>query len=404
MRIAIYHNLHSGGAKRVAADHFRWLGLGHELCMFSLASADHDFAMQKPGSQDELTTLDGHLLRMARSPFGRINPLIRMVNLTRLAAVERKMAALIDGQGFDVILVHPSQATQAPYVLKFLRTPATYYCHELPRRLYEKPVPRPYGRRSALRRAIDRVDPLPFLYNQALRSADRKNAMQSTSLVANSQYTRGNVLRAYGREAEVCPPGIDTQFFQAKKVERERFVLSVGALTPLKGFDFIIESVATFPTSARSTVVIISNYQEPEELSYLKELAQGLGVRVEFLAGIPDAELVDWYAKAGCVAYAPIREPLGLIPLEAMAAGAPVVGIEEGGVKETVIPGVTGLLAPRSPAAFGQALSEVIDQPADAQRLGDSARQYVLENWTWPKRIGQLETCLAQAAARSAWD
>ncbi len=371
--------------------------------MFSLAGADQDFAMQKPGHAEGFTTLDGHLLRMARSPFGRINPLLRTINLTRLAAAERKMAALIDGQGFDVALVHPSQATQAPYVLQFLRTPTAYYCHELPRRLYERPVPRPYGKRSALRRAIDRVDPLPFLYDEALRSADRKNAMQSSSLIANSQYTQGNVLRAYGREAEVCSPGIDTQFFQAKKEEREGFVLSVGALTPLKGFDFIIESVATLPDSARPNVVIISNYQEPEELNYLKGLAQALSVRVEFLAGIPDAELLTWYAKAGCVAYAPIREPLGLIPLEAMAAGAPVVGVEEGGVKETVISGVTGLLAARSPAAFGQVLAEVLDQPAYAQRLGDSARQYVLENWTWPKRIGQLEACLARAAARPAW-
>jgi glycosyltransferase involved in cell wall biosynthesis len=401
LRIAIYHNLHSGGAKRVTAEHLYRLAAHHRLALFSLSSADHTFATQGRHLEIPISMQKYRPLPMARSPFGRLNPLVGILNIARLDQLARQTARLIDEQGFDVVLVHPCQVTQAPLVLRWLRTPSLYYCHELPRRLYESPVPRPYEARDRLRRAIDRLDPLPPLIRATLRRLDRHSVRCATCIVVNSRLTRDNVALAYGRVADVCSPCVAADTFQPITVPREPFVLSVGALTPMKGFDFVIRAIGTLPAGERPPLVIISNYQEPAELHYLRGLAQQWDVRLDCRMGVTDAELGMWYARAGCVAYTPVREPFGLVALEAMAAAAPVVGVAEGGIMETVEHNVTGILAPREPIAFGQVVRQLLAQPERASLLGQAARRAILERWTWEQHIERLETLLYRTACQT---
>lgn len=400
LRVAIYHNLHSGGAKRVLMEHARRLATKHRVSLFSLSSADHTFA-NDDRSQVPVSLLDYHRLPMARSPFGRINPIVGMLNVMRLDALSRQLATLIDGQSFDVVLVHPCQVTQAPLLLRWLRTPTLYYCHELPRKLYESPVARPYLSRSHLRRSLDSVDPLPVCINTWLRRLDRQSAQRATRIVTNSHFSQNNVVAAYGRPADICYPCVDADVFQPTWADREPFVLSVGALTPAKGFDFVIQALGTLSASERPRLVIISNYQESEELRYLTALAQQQQVEAEFHTGVTEPELRAWYARAGCVAYAPIREPLGLVALETMAAGAPLVCVAEGGLAETVVHTVTGVLVPREPVIFGQAIRQLLAQPEYARQLGQAARRHVLEHWTWGYHMERLESILEQAACRA---
>lgn len=406
MRIAIYHNLHSGGAKRVVAEQSRRLAARHHVHLFSLSSADLAFADEAhtAASGGAVTIQRFSPLPMARSPLGRINPLLGLLNVARLDALARRTAALIDRQGFDVVLVHPCQVTQAPLLLRWLRTPALYYCHELPRRLYEPEVPRPYKVRGRLRRALDRVDPLQPGCEVLLRRLDRLSARRAARIATNSTYTRDNIVAAYGTLADVCYQGVDaTRFRPVPYGGREPFVLSVGALTPAKGFDFIIEVVGTLPATERPALVLVSNYQVPEERRFLTELARQRGVTLDCRVGVSEVELQSLYARAGCVAYAPVREPFGLVALEAMAAGAPLIGVAEGGVIETIVPGTSGLLAPREALAFGHRLSEVLGSPESASQLGDRARQHILAYWTWEKHITQLELLLSSIARRPAF-
>jgi glycosyltransferase involved in cell wall biosynthesis len=85
-----------------------------------------------------------------------------------------------------------------------------------------------------------------------------------------------------------------------------------------------------------------------------------------------------------------------------MAVGVPIVGVAEGGVAETIQDNVTGVLAPREPISFGQAIKQLLDEPARAEQYGQAARQEVLQRWTWDRHIEQLETYLYQTANQTA--
>ena len=102
----------------------------------------------------------------------------------------------------------------------------------------------------------------------------------------------------------------------------------------------------------------------------------------------------DWYARAGCVAYAPVNEPLGLVTLEAMASGAPLVAVDEGGVSEPVLDGVTGFSVPRDPAIFGDTIRRLLLDRPGAAALGARGRQHVLANCNWDTHIEHLESLL----------
>ncbi|HYF63604.1 MAG TPA: glycosyltransferase, partial [Herpetosiphonaceae bacterium] len=95
-------------------------------------------------------------------------------------------------------------------------------------------------------------------------------------------------------------------------------------------------------------------------------------------------------------AYAPHLEPFGLAPLEANACGAPVVAAAEGGVRETVLDGVSGLLVEPTVAALSGGIGRLRSDPAYAAELGRRGRERVLGMWTNEHAIDRLEAHLAQ--------
>jgi glycosyltransferase involved in cell wall biosynthesis len=171
-------------------------------------------------------------------------------------------------------------------------------------------------------------------------------------------------------------------------------VLSVGALTPNKGFDFIIQGLGQVAANLRPKLVIVSNYQEPAERVYLEQLAQRHQVQLMLRTLVPNEELVRLYNVAKMVVYAPILEPFGLVPLEAMACGTPVVAVREGGVHESVMDERTGLLVERNAQAFALAVERLLQDHELAVRLGRQARDYTLAEWTWDQSIQKLEAQL----------
>jgi glycosyltransferase involved in cell wall biosynthesis len=394
MRIAIYHNLHSGGAKRVVMEQAYRLSARHDVTLFTLSTADQSFGLTGMHLPFAISVAPFTPLKSLPSPWGRLNPLLALATLRQLDRQAWRTAQQIDAQGFDVVLVHPCQMTQTPLLMRWMRTPSLYYCHELPRRLYEAAVPRLYRVRNRLRRTLDAIDPLPWVQSSILRGLDRHCARRATQIVVNSAFTAENVRTAYRREAAVCMPAVEARRFQPRGRERDNFVLSVGSLTANKGFDFVIAALATIPAAARPRLVIISNYEEVDERHYLSAQAATMGVAVEMRVGVPETELEACYARAGCVAYAPINEPLGLVTLEAMASGSPLVAVNEGGVAEPILDGMTGLCLPRNVYAFGETIRQLLADRQRAQALGERARQHVLSHCNWDRHLSTLESLL----------
>jgi glycosyltransferase involved in cell wall biosynthesis len=190
---------------------------------------------------------------------------------------------------------------------------------------------------------------------------------------------------------------VDIDQFKPLSLKKQRMVLSVGSLTPLKGFDFLIQALAEIPSDERPRLVIASNFQNQPEKMYLSGLARDKGVNIEMMARIDDNKLVELYNQALLTLYAPVREPFGLVPLESMACGTPVIGVREGGIQETILHEHTGLLVERDRQKFASAIQILIADSTNLNTMCVNSRKYVLDRWTWGRAVESLENDLLAA-------
>lgn len=159
-----------------------------------------------------------------------------------------------------------------------------------------------------------------------LRRWDVASSRRVDGFVANSRYTAGLIRRYYGREAEVVYPPVETKrFFLAH--EQEDYYLIVSALVPYKTVDLAIEA---FNRLGRPLRIIGSG---PDE----RRLRAMAGPAIRFLGRVPYEKLPAYYARCRALIF-PGVEDFGIVPLEAMASGRPVIALGEGGALESVVP------------------------------------------------------------------
>lgn len=397
MRIAVYHNLSSGGAKRNLYETVQRISRRHVLDLFCPSTADQEFCDTRPFVQ-KTHVYPYQPGRWFSRPFGRFNPAVWLQDIWRMETLAKQVAYDIDRGRYDVVLVHPCRIIQAPSVLRYLRTPSIYYCHEPLRWLYDPPICRPYRPSGGYREAVNQLDPIRNLHRIVLGHLDRSNVRSACHLLTNSSYTRNSIARLYRVAAQVHRAGVDVDTFRPLGLSRRDRVVSLGALKPEKGFDFVIASLATIPSAERPGLDLVSNLAIPEEREYLGDLAHSSGVDVKFHIGIPTQDVVRLLATAALMVYAPVAEPLGLASLEAQACETPVIGVDEGGVPETMIDGLTGRVVSREPESFGKVVQLLIAAPSERAELGQSARKFVLQRWNWDSSAADLEMALAMVA------
>ncbi len=325
------------------------------------------------------------------SPFGRLNQLQRWYDLQRMDYLARKISKVIDTKNYDLVYVQPCMWTQAPLVLRYLQTPTLYYCHELPRSIYKSGI-FSRNRHNKLRSVLDYLDPLTFLYKSTLRNFDWIATRSAGTVLVNSKFIQKRVRQIYEIDPVISYHGVDTDIFRSSIKNADKpFVLSVGAIQPHKGYDFLIESFSYIDKMIRPSLYLIGNAANYGMQEYLQELARKYDVDLKIELRLSQAMLVQRYNKSLLVAYAPHNEPFGLVPLEAMSCSKPVVGIREGGVMETVKDKKTGFLIDRDPEKFGKAIQYLLENPLLAAQYGKNGREHVLEFWSWEKSVSNLE-------------
>jgi glycosyltransferase involved in cell wall biosynthesis len=394
MKIAIYHNLPSGGAKRTLYEAMKHLSKRHTLDVYALDTADKEFCDLNEFSNAEFIF---HFSpgRLFHSPFGRLNQTQRWRDLQKLDRLARHIAKVIDEGKYDLVLAEPCMWTQAPLLLRYLRTPTVYYCHEPPRNLYEIPSERTGGELN-IRDALNYVDPFIRMYRGAAQRLDKLAVRSAKLVLVNSIFTRDQVKQIYDIDSIISYHGVDTDVFYPINMKDgvEPYVLSVGAIQPHKGYDFIIESFSHIDRRIRPALYLVGNMQNPKQQDILLTLAKEKEVDLHIEVGVNQATLIRKYNNAALVAYAPYNEPFGLVPLEAMACGKPVVGVDEGGVKETIVNKYTGLLVERDPRKFGEGIQLLLEDQTLIDQYGKNGRKHTLENWSWEKSVNKLEQYL----------
>jgi glycosyltransferase involved in cell wall biosynthesis len=159
-----------------------------------------------------------------------------------------------------------------------------------------------------------------------LRRWDLQSNSRVDHFIAISRHVAERIRRHYGREAEIIHPPVQTSRFRIAPRTDDYYLLA-GAFAPYKRFDLGIQAF----NRLRKRVVIVGDGQESRRLRRIA------GPTIEFLGWRPDVEFAE--LLAGCRALIfPGEEDFGILPVEAMACGRPVIAYGKGGVTETVIP------------------------------------------------------------------
>ncbi|MBB5937168.1 glycosyltransferase [Streptomyces zagrosensis] len=208
----------------------------------------------------------------------------------------------------------------------------------------------------------------------------------------------------------VVPCGVDTDRFApwGRAADRggcRQLLLQVGRLVPRKGAAVSIAALPWLPDAE----LLIAGGPPPElidqepEVRRLRALARaaGVGDRVRFLGGVPCEEVPPLLRAADVVLCPADYEPFGIVPLEAMGCGTPVVASAVGGQLDTVAdPGTGRLVPPSDPAALARATAALLENPAQRAACGAAGRRRVLTRYGWGRVAASTEAVYQEVVAR----
>jgi glycosyltransferase involved in cell wall biosynthesis len=265
--------------------------------------------------------------------------------------------------GYDLIL--SSESGPAKGIIPQPHTPHICYCHSPMRYLWDH-----YQTYLASAGRMQRAM-MPFLVPM-LRSWDVNTSQRVDRFVANSHHVAARIRKYYRRPATVLYPPVNVDDFVPSK-EIDDFYLCAGQIVPYKRLDI---AVAAFTKMGRNLVVI----GEGKGIADLKRQA---GPTIKFLGRVPFAELKEKLSRCRALIF-PGEEDFGMVPVEAMASGRPVIAFGSGGALETVLSGRTGVLfEEQSVDALVDAVHtfEAIERTFSPQVICAHAAQFSEENF-----------------------
>lgn len=391
LKIAVFHNLPSGGAKRSLYTYIDYLtSHGHIVDVFIPSTANEKYLPLKNIASNiiEYEVKPSFIREKIYSIFDYVPAIIKKVSVNNVMKTEKRIAEDLNDSGYDIVYCEQDQFTMTPVILKYLTKPNVYYCQQPIRKdkiltrvnnqktktgIFNHPLVKPFA--NYFVNYIETRD-----YERDLNLAE-----YATNILANSYFSHENILRQYGKNAYVSYIGVDTKMFKPLNLKRDNFVMSVGTCIPPKGYDFLIKSISHIKKEKRPELVVVGNSSDEGWVNYLKELAKEKDVKLDIMTQISDEDLIRLYNKAKLVVYAPYLEPFGYVPLEAMACGTPVVGVKEGGIKETVHHNKTGLLTQRDEKDFARAIVTLSENTELWNKLSINGIKYIQSFWTLEK-------------------
>ena len=233
---------------------------------------------------------------------------------------------------------------------------------------------------------------------------------EADRIVAANVVERAELLRDYGARASriaTIPCGVDTDLFApGDRAEARRrlglddrpVLLWVGRIAPIKGLDTLLDTVARLREAGRDMRLLVVGGEADEptnghETSLRRRIAAlGLGESVRFVGPQPQSVLSLYYAAADVTVLPSYYESFGMVALEAMACGSPVIASRVGGLVTTVRDGVTGFLVPDGDVeALAERIEILVGDPELRWRLGREGVRWAAQH-RWP--------CVAEAVCK----
>lgn len=367
MKIALFYNLNFGGAKRVVYEQVKGLKkLGHGIDVYTLDDKKDIF--------DTSLFADDVFIYPVRSKKRHSQLVSKLKNdlyiFFDLKKVHQKIAKDIDSRGYDIVFAHPDKLTQAPFLLRYLKTPSVYYCQEPLRIVYEYAL-----------RFKDSVGLTKKIYEEGTRyirkKIDRTNTRAADHHLASCLHIRERMIEAYDVYPDISYPGIDNVVFKKTKTKKTNTVIFVGGKDVVTdGYDLVQQAIKLIPAKKRPKLLVVSWKKSNEDR-------------------LSDKELVSLYNSAVTVLCLSRLETFGLVPLEAMSCGVPIIATNISGHRETVINNKTGFLVEFHPREIAGKIKYLIENPTEATRMGEEGILHVDKFWSWEKVILPLEKTLS---------
>lgn len=295
-------------------------------------------------------------------------------------AIRQAVALVSNSESFDVIHAHDWLAAYAGRALSSV--------YEIP--LVSTIHATEHGRNRGL-------------YNRTqheINEIERNLAAEASHVICCSRFMKNEIIRQFGLSAEgisVIPNGVDLDQLQDVPYQPGIIipegvwpVVFLGRLVPEKGVDCLIRAFSRL--SADYTCLRLYVCGKGPERDRLEKLGQelGIGEKIEFTGFIERTDRNYLYSRACIAVFPSIYEPFGIVALEAMAAGTPVIASDTGGLAEIIENRQNGLLfPPGDDKSLAAAIAELLDDPDQTDGMRFKAKNRVREEYDW--------TCLASA-------
>jgi alpha-maltose-1-phosphate synthase len=240
---------------------------------------------------------------------------------------------------------------------------------------------------------------------------ERVAVEQAERVIAVSEQMRTDILAHFAVSPErvvVLHNGVDADSFRrterrdalARLGVKPPYVLFVGRISEQKGIFHLLEAVQRLPAGVQLVLCAAAPDTPELERRLAAEVAGRPSVRW-IHAMVPRDDVVQLYSHAACFVCPSVYEPFGIINLEAMACGTPVVASAVGGIPEVVADGETGLLVPPGdPGILAAALGRLLADPGRGAKLGSAGRRRVEDRFSW-ERIAERTLAVYEDARRA---
>lgn len=360
MKIAVYHELPSGGARIATNEMAYFLKQHHTIDLYTLKSKKaidekkyYTRIFQFPFKEKEWSG-NNFKARLYKDT----------IELFRLYQLNKKISEFIKQKKYDILFIQASTRVEAPFILRFKSTKKIFFLHDPYMRLLYEPELHPVVG-PIYKQAYEKV------FRKMLKMLDSRNVKGSDEVFANSHFSNDLFQKTYSKTAKTVYLGVDTHFFKPMKIKKKYDVLFIGSKSFIDGYDTYL----LVKQKLMKRYTVNSLLSEENWITDRKQMRK-------------------LYNESRVVLCLARNEPFGLIPLEAMSCGVPVIAVHEGGYKETVKNGKTGYLVERDSTKITKKISTILKNKQLLKKLQKQARKHTEENWDKKSAYKALEDAL----------
>jgi glycosyltransferase involved in cell wall biosynthesis len=368
MKIAIYYNISFSGAKRAVYEHVKGLKKhGNSVDVYTTDETNDIFNPSLAADNTFVYKFSPKDLKIPIASRIKSDFIDTFINLKKL---HKKIAKEIDLKNYDIVLVHTDISTQAPYILRSLKTKNVYFCLEPLRNAYE------YSLR--LKNDVFFLNRVYENINRWIRKEiDKKNTLHADKILSLSLFGRERIIAAYDLYPKISYLGVDESVFKPLGIKKKKQIFFVADKSYVYGYDLAKKAIELIPRKIRPELKVVEWKKNNKER-------------------LSDFDLAKQYNESILTLSLSRFDTFGLVPLESMACGVPVIALNVAGYREIILNNKTGFLVDFNSKEIADKIIFLLKNSKETEIMGKAARKRVEKNWTWKIHIKRLNKLLKE--------